>query len=97
MGAFFKGLQNYIENKNKGNEHKIILGDFNCTMYKMGMYSGNKTRSIYRCPSNHALLKLIVYYRSRIYGEGRTLDKTYDKSFVTRSRIEKFYTDKKNC
>ena len=60
-GRFFIGLQNYLENKTKGNEHKIILGDFNSTMYKMDMYSGNKTRSIYRCPSNYTLLKLIVY------------------------------------
>ena len=33
--GFFEGLQNHMENKNEGNENKIILGDFNCTMDKM--------------------------------------------------------------
>ena len=33
-GRFFEGLQNYMKNKNGGNENKIILGDFNCTMDK---------------------------------------------------------------
>ena len=32
---FFEGLQNCMENKNKGNENKIIIGDFNFTMDKM--------------------------------------------------------------
>ena len=26
---FRKGVQNYMENKNEGNEKKVILGDFN--------------------------------------------------------------------
>ena len=30
-GCFFEGLQSYMENKTKGNENKIIYGDFNCT------------------------------------------------------------------
>ena len=34
-GPFFEELQNYMENKNEGNENKIILGDFNCIMDKM--------------------------------------------------------------
>ena len=38
--CFLKGLQNYMENKNEGNENKIILGDFNCTMDKMDRYGG---------------------------------------------------------
>ena len=59
-GRFFKGLQNYIENKKKGNENKIILGDFNCTMDKMDKDGGNKTRKTYTCRSNHGLSKLIV-------------------------------------
>ena len=33
-GSFFKGLRNYIKSKNDGNESKIALGDFNCTMVK---------------------------------------------------------------
>ena len=31
---FFEGLKNYMQNKNEGNENKIILGDLNCTMIK---------------------------------------------------------------
>ena len=34
-GSFYEGLQNYMENKNEGNENKIILGDFNCITDKM--------------------------------------------------------------
>ena len=45
-GRFFEGLQNYMENKNKGNENKIILGDFNCTIYKMERDGGNKSQTL---------------------------------------------------
>ena len=68
-GRFFKGLQNYMENKNEGNENKIILRDFNCTMDKMDKYGGNKTQRLYRCCSNYTLL---VDNGFRIYGEGTT-------------------------
>ena len=57
---FFKGLQNYMENKNDGNENKIILGDFNCTMDKKNRDGENKTQRLYRCCSNYGLSKLIV-------------------------------------
>ena len=57
-----------MENKNEGNENKIILGDFNCTIDKMDMHGGNKTQRLYRCCSNYAL---IVDNGLRIYGEGR--------------------------
>ena len=33
-----------MENKNDGDENKIILGDVNCTMGKMNRYGGNKTQ-----------------------------------------------------
>ena len=55
-GRFFEGLQNYMENKNIGNENKIILGDFNCTMFKMERDDGNKTQTLYCC-FNYALSK----------------------------------------
>ena len=45
-GRFFEGLQNYMENKNEGNENKIILGDFNCTTDKMEKDGGNKTQRL---------------------------------------------------
>ena len=59
-GRFFEGLQNYMENKNEGNENKIILGGFNCTMDKMERDGENKTRRLYRCCSNYALSKLMM-------------------------------------
>ena len=43
-GRFFEGLQNCMENKNKGNENKIIIGDFNFIMDKMERDGGNKTQ-----------------------------------------------------
>ena len=47
-----------MENKNEGDENKIILGDFNCTMDKMERDGRNKTP--YKCNFNYALSKLIV-------------------------------------
>ena len=58
-----------MENKNEGNENKIILGEFNSTIDKTNRYSGNKTQKLYRCCSNYAL---IVDNRLKIYEEGRT-------------------------
>ena len=34
-GRFFEGLQNYLDYKNKANEKKIILENFNWTIAKM--------------------------------------------------------------
>ena len=58
-GRFFERLQNYMENKDKGNENKIIIWDFNCTMDKMDRDGENKTQRLYRCCSSYALSKLI--------------------------------------
>ena len=69
-GRFFEALENYMENKFQGNENKIIIGDFNCTLDKMERDEGNKTQKRYRCHSNFALSKLIMEWR--IYGGGRT-------------------------
>ena len=52
---FFKGLQNYMENKNEENENKIILRGFNCNKGKIDRYGGNKTQILYRCCSYYAL------------------------------------------
>ena len=41
-GRFFEELQNYMEDKNKGNEKKIILEEFNCNMNKMERDAGSK-------------------------------------------------------
>ena len=40
---FFEELQNYLENKFPGNENKIIIGDFNCTLDNMDRDEGKKT------------------------------------------------------
>ena len=44
-----------MDNKNEGNENKIILRDFNCSKDKMDRYGGNKTQILYRCCSYYAL------------------------------------------
>ena len=49
-----------MQNKNEGNENKIMLGVLNCTMDKIDRDSKNKTQGLYRCCSNFALSKLIV-------------------------------------
>ena len=54
-GHFFEELQNYMENKSKGNENKIILGDSNCNMQEMDRDGGNKTQRLYKCGSNYTL------------------------------------------
>ena len=56
-------------NKNEGNENKIIVGDFNCIMDKMGTYDENKTQRLYRKCSIYVL---IADNGLRIYGKGRT-------------------------
>ena len=49
-----------MENKNKGNENKIILEDFNCIMDKMDRDCENKTQRLYWCCSSYALSNLIL-------------------------------------
>ena len=41
-GHFFEGMQSSMENKNEGNENKIILGDFNCPVGIMDRDSEKK-------------------------------------------------------
>ena len=49
-----------MENKNKGNKNKIILGEFNFTMDKMNRNGENKTQRHYRSCPNYALSRLIL-------------------------------------
>ena len=42
-----------MENKIEGNENKIVLGDFNCTMDKMERDGRNKT--LHKCHFNYVL------------------------------------------
>ena len=58
-----------MENRNEGNENKIILGDFNFTMDKMDKYDRNKTQRLYRCYCYYALN---VDDGLPLFGEGRT-------------------------
>ena len=46
-----------MENKNKGNENKTILEDFNCAMDKMDRDGENKTQRLYCCYSSYDLVK----------------------------------------
>ena len=46
MGHFFEGIQKHMENKNKGKENKIIIGDFNCIMGKMDRDGENKIETL---------------------------------------------------
>ena len=57
-GGFFEGLQNYMQNKNEGNENKIMLGDLNCTIDKIDRDGEKKTQRLFRCCSNYALSEL---------------------------------------
>ena len=49
-----------MQNKNKGNENKIMLGNLNCIMDKIDKDGENKTQILYRCCSSYALSKPIV-------------------------------------
>ena len=74
-----------MENKNEGNENKIILGDFNCTMNNMDRDGGNKTQRLYRCCSKYALSKLIIDNGLGDLSKQENLDSPefthYDRSF----------------
>ena len=59
-GHLFEGLHNYMQNKNEGNENKIILGNLNCIMDKINRDGENKTQKLYRCFSNFPQSKFIV-------------------------------------
>ena len=49
-----------MQNKNEGNENKLMFGDLNCTMDKIDRDGENKTQRLYMYCSNYALSKLIV-------------------------------------
>ena len=100
-GRFSEGLQTYIENKTEGNENKIIIRDFNCTLEKMDRDEGNKTQKHYRCHVLFALSKIIMDNGLEDLWRRENHDVSeftrYNKSSGTRSWIDRVYTDKKNC
>ena len=61
-----------MQNKNEGNENKIMLGVLNCTMDEIDRDGENKTQRLYRCCSGYTLFKFIEDNKLGIYGEGRT-------------------------
>ena len=84
-----------MENKNEGNESKIILGDFNCIMNKMEGDGKNKT--LYKCHFNNGLLKLIVDNPLEDLWRRENSDSSeftrYNRSSGTRSTIERVCPD----
>ena len=92
---FFEALSNYIDHKFEGNENKIILGDFNCTLSQMDRDERNKTQKWYRCYSNFTLSKLIMDHGledSRRRENPDTSEFTgYDRISDTRSRIDSLH------
>ena len=60
-----------MDNSKKGNENKIIIEDFNCTMNKMDKDGENKTQRLYWYGSSYAMSKLIVDNGLQVYGERR--------------------------
>ena len=92
---FFEGLQDHMENKNEGDENKIILGDFICIGDKVERDGGNKT--FYRCRFSYALSKLIVENVLEDLWRRENPDSSvfihYDSSSGTRSRIDRIDTD----
>ena len=91
-GRFFEGIQNYMENKNEGNENKIILDP-------MGRDGRNKT--LHRYPFNHALSKLIMDNRLedlyRLENPDSSEFNRYNRFGIIdlRSRIDRVYIHKK--
>ena len=86
-----------MENKNEGNENKIIFEDFNCTMDTMEKDGENKKERIYRCRSNYALSKLVVDNGLEDLWRRENPDSSeftrHNRSSGTRSRIDRVYTD----
>ena len=70
-GRFFEGLQNYMENKNKGNENKKLLGDLIVLWIKWTGMVKIKHKNfigaapVMPCENSSWIMSL------RIYGEGR--------------------------
>ena len=94
--CFFEGLQNYIQNKTEGNERKIMLGDLNCTMYKIDSVGENKTQTIYRCLPVTPCLNSSWIIDMRNYRERRTNITRSSSATIgplPRIEIDRFYTD----
>ena len=75
-----------MQNKNEGNENKMMTGVLNCSMDKIDKDGENKTQRHYRCCSNYALSKLIVDNGLEDIRRRENLDSPeficYDRSFA---------------
>ena len=84
-----------MDDKNEGNENKIILGDFNSTMDKMETDGRNKT--LYKCHFNYFLSKFIVDNGLgdlwRMENPNSSEFNRYNKFSGSRSTIHRVYTD----
>ena len=88
-----------MQNKNEGNENKIILGDLNCTMDKIDRDGENKTKYFIGAVPIMSCLKSLWIMGLRIYGEGRTqiiLSSSATISPLPRISIDRVYTGIKN-
>ena len=98
-GRFFAGLQTYIEDETQGNENKIIIADFNCTLGQKDRDEGNKTNRRYKCHSTFVLSKLIMENGLEDIWRRENPDISeftrYGRSSGTRSRIDRACTDTK--
>ena len=94
---FFEELQNYVDNKFKGKENKIMMGDFNCTLNMIDRDERNKTQKRYRCHSNFVFSRLIMENELEDLWKRENPDISeftrFDRSSGTRSRIDRVYTD----
>ena len=61
-----------MEKKNKGNENKVTLGDFNCTMDKLAGMVEIKHKELIDVVPIMPCQNSSWIMGSRIYGEGRT-------------------------
>ena len=96
-GCFFERLQNYMEKKNERNKNKIMLGEFNFTMDKMGRCGGNKSQIPYRSCSNYGLSRVIVDNGFEDLWKRENPDSAefthYNGVILQRFRIDRIYTD----
>ena len=85
----------FSRRENEGNENKIILRDFNCTMDKIERDVSNKI--LYKCHFNYALSKLIMDNGLEDLWRMENPDSSeftrYNRSSGTRSTIDSVYTD----
>ena len=61
-----------MQNKNEGNENKIMLGVFNCTMDKINRNGENKNKDFIGAVTIMLCLNSSWIMGLRIYGQGRT-------------------------